>query len=62
MFVLGEGVPQNYVHAHKWLNLATAQGTEKAKKGRDLLSKKMTPAQIAEAQELARKWFEKYKK
>ena len=51
----GEGVPQDYTLAHMWFNLA---GTdfEHARKWRDTVAKQMTPAQIAEAQRLAREW------
>ncbi len=58
MYYQGQGVPQNYVQAHMWYNLAATQGNESAIKNRELLSKEMTPTQLAEAQELARKWFE----
>jgi TPR repeat protein len=54
----GEGVPQNYILAHMWYNLAAAQANENqtpAAIARDSLAKKMTPVQISEAQELARK-------
>jgi hypothetical protein len=37
------------------LNLATAQSDAEAGKKRDIVTEKMTPAQIA-AQKLARKW------
>jgi uncharacterized protein len=56
MYVLGQGVPQDYVSAHMWLNLSAAQGNQDAVKGRDTLAQRMTPAQIAEAQKLARDW------
>ena len=56
MYGKGRGVPLDYVQAHMWLNLATKQGIERARKARDELAKKMTPAQIAEAQRLAREW------
>ncbi len=56
MYGDGEGVPQDYVQAHLWFNLAAAQGQEQAKKNRDIVAEKMTPAQIAEAQRLARDW------
>ena len=56
MYAKGEGVPQNYVQAHMWLNLAGAGGDTLAPKNRDIASKKMTPAQIAEAQRLAAAW------
>jgi len=53
---LGRGLPQDWVQAHMWYNLAAAQGLEPANKLRDSLAKKMTPAQIAEAQKMAREW------
>ena len=56
MYSQGQGVPQDYVLAHMWLNLAAARGNEDAVKGRDIVASKMTPAQIAEAQKLAREW------
>ena len=48
-------VPDNR-EAHKWFNLAAAQGNENARTNRDRVAQKMTPAQIAEAQRLAREW------
>ncbi len=56
MFALGEGVPQDFVRAHVWLNLAAANGLKNAGELRDRLAARMTPAQIAEAQTLAREW------
>ncbi len=56
MYANGRGVPRDYVQAHLWANLAAAQGNELARKARDIVAKKMTPAQLAEAQRLARKW------
>ncbi len=56
MYYQGKGVPQDYVLAHKWINLAAAQGHKAARKLRDGLSRDMTPAQISEAQRLAREW------
>jgi TPR repeat protein len=56
MYADGKGVPQDYVLAHMWFNLAAASGNENAVKGRDMVAAKMTPAQIAEAQKLAREW------
>jgi TPR repeat protein len=55
----GRGVPQDYVLAHKWQNLAASQGHENAIRDRNIVATKMTPAQIAEAQKLAREWFER---
>jgi uncharacterized protein len=52
----GRGVPQDYVLAHMWLNLAARDGSEDSKRKRDKLAAKMTRDQIAEAQRLAREW------
>jgi len=63
MYVNGQGVPQDYVQAHKWFNLASAnspaseaKNREMAVAKRDFIAAKMTPAQVAEAQRLARGW------
>ena len=57
---IGKGVPQDYVQSHMWLNLAasrlTGEDLEKAVEARDSVAQMMTPAQIAEAQRLAREW------
>ena len=52
----GLGVTQDYVLAHMWLSLAAAQGLKAAAKNRDLIAKRMTPAQIDEAAKLAANW------
>jgi TPR repeat protein len=56
MYAKGEGVSQDYELAHMWFNLAAVQGEKIAADLRDSLAKKMTPAQIAEAQKLASEW------
>jgi uncharacterized protein len=57
MYYSGRGVPQDNVMAYMWFDLAAAQGREKAGTNRDLwVAKRMTTAQIAEAQKLAREW------
>ena len=63
MYEEGHGVKPDNVQAHKWFDLAAAHsrssGTEDhdlAIKRRDLVAAKMTPAQIEEAQRLAREW------
>jgi TPR repeat protein len=63
-YYTGQGLPQNYVQAHTWFNLAASsydsahqkEGRDQALKYRDVVAAKMTPAQIAEAQKLAREW------
>ncbi len=61
MYHYGQGVPQNYVQAHKWYSLAASrlpsgEDHDLAVKNRDTVAPKMTAAQIAEAQRLARDW------
>ena len=56
MYANGHGVPQDYVTAHMWLNLAGAQGREAYRETRDALAELMTPEQRAEAQRRAREW------
>ena len=58
MYVTGNGVAQDYVQAHKWINLAASRTTGEAqdrRSGRGELAKKMTASQVAEAQRLATK-------
>ncbi len=55
MYKRGQGVPQDNVQAYKWLDLAGSRIVS-AFLNRDRVAAKMTPAQIAEAQKLAREW------
>jgi uncharacterized protein len=60
----GRNVPQDYVQAYAWFSLAASGVSpdyrrEMATGHRDLEATKMTPAQIAEAQRLARVWKSK---
>ena len=49
-----------------WFNLATARATgeiqKRAAMNRDALAQLMTPAQLAEAQKLAREWLAAFEK
>jgi len=63
MYDTGRGVLQDYVLAHKWYNLAASHYATweadigaSAARSRDRLTTRMTPAQIAEAQKMAREW------
>ena len=61
MYDNGQGVPQDYAKAHMWYNLAASKlrpggGRDTAVENRDNVAKRMTPAQISEAQKLAREW------
>ena len=55
-YVKGLGAPQDYVEAHKWLNLAAARGNAEAAAERDALAEKMTTDEQAEARKLTRAW------
>jgi TPR repeat protein len=61
MYDEGQGVSQDLVQAYKWYSLAATNGDKPAAELRDALAKQMTPAQIAEAQKLAREWKPKQK-
>jgi TPR repeat protein len=56
MYAIGNGIPQDYVEAHKWANLAAAQGNKVAEEFMGSIAARMTSDQIAEAQRLAREW------
>ena len=56
LYAQGLGAPQDYVEAHKWFNLAASRGEAAAVGERDALAAKMTPQQVAAAQELVRSW------
>ena len=61
MYSNGQGVPQDYVEAHKWHNLAASRASAEDQKeyaeNRDLLASLMTPQQIADAQQRATDWL-----
>lgn len=54
MYATGHGVAQDNVQAHMWFNIAAVHGSDVAKTNRKELSLDMDPAEIAEAQRLAR--------
>ena len=63
MYDEGKGVPKDYITAYMWLNLSVSGHPSSdvgygaaARSYRDRVASKMTPAQIAEAQKLAREW------
>ncbi len=61
MYGTGRGVPRNYVQAYKWLSLQASKlpsggARDRVVDYRERLATHMTPAQIAEAQRLAREW------
>jgi uncharacterized protein len=60
MYAKGHGVPQNYKKAHMWFNIAFENGLKLAIKNRDVIAKKLTPADISKAQAMAREWMKKF--
>ena len=54
MYYDGEGVLQDNVTAHMWFNIAGANGAEDGRDDREIIERKMTPADISEAQKRAR--------
>ena len=53
LYVNGHGVRQDDVFAYAWLSLSAAQGSAEASQELDVRKALMTPAKIAEAQEMA---------
>ena len=58
MYYKGESISQDYIEAYKWVLLAQMNGNNEDTLKEELASK-MTPAQIAEAQKLAKEFTEK---
>lgn len=56
MYVEGRALPQDYVLGYMWLVLAASAGQEEAAALTAELSRRMTQAQIAEAQDWASRW------
>jgi len=59
MYGTGEGVIQDNVYAHMWLNISASNGNKDAVKNRVVIAKRMTSADISTAQKLARECVEK---
>ena len=65
MYARAQGVPQDYVQAYMWLNLAAVGETYGAEmreidaavaETRDIVAARLSPAQRAQAEEMARNW------
>ncbi len=56
MYFEGRGVPEDFERAHMWFDIAAERGLRNAAKDRDIVPKFMTPAQITEAERLAKEW------
>jgi uncharacterized protein len=53
MYGSGQGVKRDFVQAYKWLNVCAAKGNSGCVTQRDLIAKKLKPAQVAEGQRLS---------
>ncbi len=53
LYGAGKGVKRDYLEAYKWMNICGAKGNGGCIAQRDLLAKKLKPAQIAQAQRQA---------
>jgi uncharacterized protein len=66
MYADGRGVAQNYLRAHMWFNLAALKLSGDAGKwateSRDRIAKSLTPAQVVQAQEMAKRCEQSYYK
>ena len=63
MYEYGRGVPWDFVRAHAWFNLAASRLSAAQKslrdvaiRNRDRIARRLTTAQLARAQQLAREW------
>ena len=54
MYKDGQGILQDHISAHMWFNIGSANGDESAGERRDKLAARMTAADIAKAQAMAR--------
>ena len=52
-YFLGQGVAENKISGHMWLNIAAANGHAEAAERRDDNASLMTPSQVQKAQEAA---------
>ena len=60
LYEQGVGVPQDFVQAHRWYNIAASQGHAEAGKARDALASRITADQLAEAQRLGCLYFQSF--
>lgn len=58
LYSTGQGVPKDYIQAHKWFNLAAVRGVRRAQVDRAELARDMKRSDIIEAQRQAREWLD----
>jgi TPR repeat protein len=57
LYSAGGEIPADYVTAHKWFNIAAAQGNTDAMRLRREIAEEMSEADVANAQRAARDWL-----
>jgi hypothetical protein len=60
MYRRGDGVPEDLIFAYMWWTLSASTGHEIARVNRDIIERRMTREQIAEAERLSREWIEEH--
>ena len=60
MYVFGRGVQKDYIQAHASFSVAAAAGNANGSENRDIVTRKMTPTDIAEAERLVGEWMKKH--
>ena len=53
MYQNGHGEPQNAIMAHMWFNIASANGSDLAKRKRDSVAETLTSSALSDAQQRA---------
>jgi len=56
MYLIGNGVPRDYVSAHMWFNFFGSNGYKDSVINRIIVDLRMSPSQIEKAQKMARNW------
>ena len=57
LYSTSRGVPQDYITAYTWFNIAAAQGLANAKQGRDAAAAYLNTTSLAMAQKLSDELF-----
>ena len=60
MHAAGNGVPVDFVSAHKWFNLAAMKGCADGARMRREIAAEMTDSEIGQAQHAAREWLKQH--
>ncbi|MGL5250011.1 MAG: tetratricopeptide repeat protein, partial [Enterovibrio sp.] len=59
-YFIGKGVKRDFKQAYSWLSVAAANGHPTAADMRDVAAKQLSPTDLADAQKIADRYFERY--